>query len=185
MWPKEIRGLCELFAQVLDYPNGSLRGSAAACAQQLKACCPGASGPMETFATFVQGHKAEALEELYTQTFDVTPATTLYVGYRLFGETPKRSIFLTRLEEAYQAHSFSKGSELADHLCVLLRFLGVARNREFALPLLREGIMLTLEQVEEGLRKDKNSYRSAVHSLRLFLHQVSRALAKEEVGQHG
>ena len=91
---------------------------------------------MRSFVNSVKGQSRGALEELYTETFDLTPAMTLYIGYHLFGETPKRSSFLVRLEEAYQAHDFDSGTELADHLCVLLRFFSVAQDAEFVVPLL-------------------------------------------------
>ncbi len=83
-----------------------------------------------------------------------------------------------RLEEAYQSHGFDSGTELADHLCVLLRFLGVAQDVEFAIPLLEESILPVLDKVSGDLQKNKNGYAPVVSSLRLFLRQLSRRLAK-------
>ncbi|MBI2328481.1 MAG: nitrate reductase molybdenum cofactor assembly chaperone [Chloroflexi bacterium] len=178
MLPEESQQLCRLFAEVLDYPGASLAESANECLRQLDACLPDIADQMRSFVTFVESQGRGALEELYTATFDMAPALTQYIGYHLFGETPKRSAFLVRLEEAYQSHGFDSGTELADHLCVLLRFFSVAQDVEFVMPLLEECILPVLDKMAGDLRKSKNSYAPAVTSLRLFLQQLSRRLAK-------
>lgn len=178
MLSKEAGQLCHLFADVLDYPNSSLCGVAGNCAQQLERSLPGVTGPMRAFAAFVGSQRLEALEELYTQTFDMTPANTLYLSYHLFGETPKRSIFLIRLQEAYRAHSFSSGMELADHLGVILRFLSIAKDPEFTLPLLEECLLPVLYRMEDELRKNENVYAQVISPLRMFLQHISRKSVK-------
>lgn len=178
MLPEETKQLCRLFAEVLDYPGNSLLESATECVRQLDKSFPGTAGPMQSFATFAQSQSQGTLEELYTQTFDTTPATTPYVGYHLFGETPKRNAFMAKLQEAYQSHHFSSGTELADHLCVLLRFFSVAQDPEFVIPLLQECVLPVLEKMEEAFPKNGNGYAPAVSSVRLFLQQVCRRLIK-------
>jgi len=178
MMPEESKQLCRLFAEVLGYPDDSLSESANECLRQLDGSFPDIADQMRPFVTLVKGQGRGALEELYTKTFDLAPAMTLYIGYHLFGETPKRSSFLVRLEEAYQSHGFHSGTELADHLCVLLRFLGVAKDAEFVTPLLEESILPVLDKMAGDLQKNKNGYAPAVGALRLFLRQLSRSLAK-------
>ncbi len=178
MLPEETKQLCRLFAEVLDYPGNSLLESAMECARQLDNSFPRTAGRMQSFVTFAQSQSSGTLEELYTQTFDVTPATTPYVGYHLFGETPKRSAFMAKLQEAYQAHSFSAGAELPDHLCVLLRFFSVAQDPEFVIPLLQECVLPVLEKMEAAFPKNGSGYAPAVSSLRLFLRQVCHRLIK-------
>ncbi|HJX12631.1 MAG TPA: molecular chaperone TorD family protein [Dehalococcoidales bacterium] len=178
IFPEETGQLCRLFADVLDYPGAALVTSAEDCAAGLKASHNGAAEAMQSFADFARSQPPGAMEELYTQTFDVTPANTLYIGYHTFGETPRRSVFLVRLQEAYQSHGFSGGTELADHLSVLLRFLSVARDREFAAPLVRDCILPVLEKMEKSFPKDRPGYGPAVGSLRRFLGQIDRKLIK-------
>lgn len=178
MLSRENQEICELFARALDYPSPSLVESAADCAQRLAGSFPSIAEPMQSFVTFAASQTPEALEELYSQTFDMTPATTFYFGYQLFGDNPKRSAFMVTLEEAYQADGFSSGRELADHLGVLLRFLGIARDADFVTPLLQECILPTLEKMEAILKKDKNAYGLVISALKAFLQQVSRKLVK-------
>ena len=178
MLNQENKRVCQLFADILDYPGGSLRDAAKSCATQLDNSFPGIAAPMWSFDDFVNSQSLESLEELYTQTFDITPATSLYLGYHLFGETPKRSEFLIKLTEAYQSHSFSAGIELADHLRVMLRFLSVSEDPEFTLPLLEECILPTLEKTEKELKKNENQYAMVISPLLMFLRQITRKLAR-------
>ncbi len=178
MLPEESKQLRRLFAEVLGYPDDSLSESANECLRQLDVSFPDIADQMRSFVTSIEGQSRGALEELYSETFDLAPASTLYIGYHLFGETPKRSSFLVKLEDAYQSYGFHSGTELADHLCVLLRFFSVAQDAEFVIPLLEECILPVLDKMVGDLQKSKNGYSPAVSSLRLFLRQLSRRLAK-------
>ncbi|MBI4296766.1 MAG: nitrate reductase molybdenum cofactor assembly chaperone [Chloroflexi bacterium] len=178
MLSKGNKQLCQLFAKLLNYPDATLSGEATRLSQQLETSYPEIADVLQSFSAFTKSQSLEALEELYTQTFDVTPATTLYFGYHLFGETPKRSVFLVKLQEAYQACSFSGGTELADHLGVILRFLSVAEDTEFVCPLLEECLLPVLAQMEKELKKTDNPYALVIGPLRMFLRQVSRQLVK-------
>lgn len=178
MLSAETRQLCNRFADVIDYPDASLGDTAAACLDLLDGVS-GSAAPMRTFAAFARDRSTAEMEELYTQTFDMSAATTLHIGYHIFGETPKRSAFLVKLEEAFKADGFSSGSELADHLCVLLRFFNVASDPEFVAPLVDECVLPVLETMEKALPEKKTGYRPAVRSLRLFMQHLHRALEKE------
>ncbi|MEK7353521.1 MAG: nitrate reductase molybdenum cofactor assembly chaperone [Chloroflexota bacterium] len=178
MLSQENRQICQLFAEMLDYPGSRLRQAAKGCAIQLDNSFHSITEPVRSFADFVNSQSLESLEELYTQTFDVTPATSLYLGYHLFGETPKRSEFLIRLIEAYEAHSFSSGIELADHLGIMLRFLSVSEDAEFTLPLIEECILPTLEKTQKELKKNNSEYALVIGSLLAFLRQVTHKLAR-------
>ena len=101
------------------------------------------------------------------------------------GEGPKRSALMVKLQEAYLAHQFSGGTEIPDHLCVILRFLGVAQDAEFVIPLLRECLLPVLGKVEKSLPGNGYGYAPAVSSLKLFLQQVQRRLMKAGGTTHG
>ena len=133
---------------------------------------------MHSFADFASRRSLETLEELYTQTFDTSVDTTLYFGHHIFGETQKRSSFMVKLQDAYISCNFSSGAELADHLCTLLQFLGVTSDAEFALPLIDECILPSLQIIEKPLQENKNGYAPVMVALKLFLQQVSRTIVK-------
>ncbi|MBI2869917.1 MAG: molecular chaperone TorD family protein [Chloroflexi bacterium] len=178
MLSSEDKRFCELFAGLLDYPDGSLPGAASRLAGELARSHSPLAGAAQSFAAFAWDNRLEALEELYTQTFDATPATTLYFGYHLFGETPRRSAFLVKLQEAYIAASFSGGAELADHLGVLLRYLAVAGDRDFAAPLLEECLLPVMARLVKELKSGDNPYSLLMTSLTGFLQHLSLGLMK-------
>lgn len=178
MLSQEHKEICQLFAGILDYPTGSLAEMSAICSRRLGASFPSAAADMQAFADFASSQTQDALEESYIQTFDMTSTTTLYLGYHLFGETPKRSAFLLSLEDGYRADGFSSAPELPDHLGVMLRFLGVATDPEFCRPLIDECILPTLGRIEEALKKDKNAYQHVIGALRAFMQQVSRKMVR-------
>ncbi len=178
MLSEENKQLCQLFAGLLDYPDSSLCDRATQLSQQLAHSHSESADAVNSLISFTGSQSRETLEELYTQTFDVTPATTLYFGYHLFGETPRRSVFLVKLQEAYEAGSFSTGAELADHLGVMLRFLSVTEDIEFASPLLEECLLPILDKIEKELKKSDNPYVLVIGPLRTFLQRLSRELVK-------
>jgi nitrate reductase delta subunit len=78
---------------------------------------------MRPFERFIETTPLSRLEEIYTATFDVNPASFIYAGYLLFGESFKRNKFMVRLQEKYREHGFSLEKELADHIPTIFRFL--------------------------------------------------------------
>ena len=108
-------------ADLLEYPDERTVRAASRC----RAACAGtpAGGHLEAFAGEIAALPPESLEEAYVRAFLVAPTAAPYVGVHLFGEESfKRAHFMAQLVERFQALGFSPGSELPDHLGVLLRF---------------------------------------------------------------
>jgi nitrate reductase assembly molybdenum cofactor insertion protein NarJ len=59
-------------------------------------------------------------QELYVQTFEFNPASTLEIGWHLFGENYERGEFLVRMREQLRRYGIPEGSDLPDHLPQLL-----------------------------------------------------------------
>jgi nitrate reductase delta subunit len=107
-------------------------------------------------------------EELYTATFDVTPACVPYVSIHLFGEENfKRGEFMAALSARYAAAGFETRGELPDHLSVLLRFLAQtdeAERRE----LVQFCLLGPLGKMIVSL-SDENPYRALLKAVREVL----------------
>ena len=144
-----------LLSTLLDYPNPGLLESARKCTALLAEESPAAAAEVERFLALTEKTEAGRLEEIYTGTFDINPTCTIYAGYQLFGESYKRGEFLARLREKYRERDFFEGNELADHLAVVLRFLGRLDPEE---PLARE---LTEDCLLPALEKMNRSFPSA------------------------
>jgi len=100
-------------ACLLEYPDHRLAG-------RLR---ENLSPALKHFTTAISVLAPPQREELYTATFDVTPACVLNVSIHLFGEENfKRGEFMAGLQARYSQTGFSTMGELPDHLSVLLRF---------------------------------------------------------------
>ena len=125
--PNQVR-IFTLFAKLLDYPWTPLTGVARECAELVAESSPRAAAYLQEFEAFVNRTPHSRLEEIYTSAFELNAACHPYIGYHLFGESYKRSIFLLGLKERYRLYNIDCGVELPDHLAVMLRFLAVNQD---------------------------------------------------------
>lgn len=94
------------------------------------------------------------LEELYTMTFDLNPVATLEVGWHLWGEQYERGRFLADLREL-QAHlGIDSGTELPDHLTVLLPTIERSNDDD-----LRAKCTQAIDKILKPLEEHGNPYR--------------------------
>lgn len=141
------RRLYGLFAQLLEYPRGSVAEAARQCQALLAVEHPEAASLLAEFAATAEAAPPGRLEEIYTRTFDLNGLCYPYVGYHLFGESYKRSLLLVGLKQRYGAVGLDTGSELADHLAVLLRFLDILDDAQLARELVQEALLPALERM--------------------------------------
>ncbi len=144
------RPLYGLFGELLSYPHPELANTARACEAELAEEYPEAAAQLSEFRQFVASVPPGQIEEVYTGTFDLDAALHPYLGYHLFGESYKRSVFLLELKERYQALGFNTGSELPDHLALVLRFLSGLEDEVQVEEMLREGVLPVLQRMLEG-----------------------------------
>ncbi len=180
------REILSLFADILEYPWPGLAGTARECAALVAPQNPEAGALLREFCAFVERTPLGRLEEVYTGTFDLDAACHPYVGYHLFGESYKRSLFLLELKERYRAHGFVVENELPDHLAVLLRFLAQSHDTALIGEIVQEALVPALERmtgratsagydeeepsVSQGQRR-QNPYHRVLEALRLVLQE--------------
>ncbi len=93
---------------------------------------------------------AEALQELYIDTFEFNPAATLETGWHLFGENYERGEFLVRMRSELRRHGIAESTELPDHLTHLLPL--VARmDRDDAERLAGESLLPALGKIAKAV----------------------------------
>lgn len=147
------RRLFSLFADLLEYPGARLARAARECEALVAPVNEEAAALLRRFRAFVETTPPGRVEEVYTGTFDLDAACHPYVGYHLFGESYTRSVFLLGLKERYAAHGFSAGTELPDHLAVLLRFLATSDDAGLEAELIHEALLPALERMTGGNRE--------------------------------
>jgi len=137
----------QLLADVLDYPQPGLIDAARECEDRSARLNAAAAASVHEFITFAEALSLERLQEIYTSIFELNATCHPYVGYHLFGESYKRSVFLLGLKERFDARGFSYGTELPDHLVVLLRFLTLCDDDALADELIRVAMLPALEKM--------------------------------------
>lgn len=135
----------ELFAQLLEYPHQGLARTARECSAVVANDNAEAATLLEQFAAFVDRTPYHILEEVFTATFDLNANRHPYIGYHLFGEAYKRSVFMLELRDRYRRFGFSEGSELPDHIAVILRFMSLCSDQDVVAELGRDAIMISLD----------------------------------------
>lgn len=137
-----------LFADILDYPAPGLADKAAKCVTLVSTTAPAAITLLDGFRSFAEQTPLGKLQEVYSSFFDLNSICHPYVGYQLFGENYKRSIFLLELKQRYRAEAFEAStSEIADRLSIVLRFVSVSKAGEDTGELLREGLLPAVDRM--------------------------------------
>lgn len=178
------------FAALLEYPQANLAVVATRCAALLARDVPDAAPFIQQFYEVVARTPAGRLEEIYTGTFDLDPVCYPYIGYHVFGETYKRSVFLLALKERYRANGLEVEGELTDHIAVVLRYLAVSEDAEDVAVIVREGMLPALQRMTgraksaghedetpapavDPVEADARPYRGVLEALRLFLLETA------------
>lgn len=179
----DLRRLFGLFADLLEYPHPRTLEALRECEALAALASPEATALLRDFRAFVEGMPLPRLEEVYTSTFDLDPACSPYLGYHLFGESYKRSVFLLELQRRYRAEGFALGRELPDHLAIFLRFLATNRDPALRAELVDEALTPALEQLVKreddeggGPARDaaapRQGYRAVLRALKRVLQDI-------------
>lgn len=167
-----------LFADILDYPGVELLERVRIAEKAVSGESPEASSLLVNFRTAIEAFSPERVEEVYTAIFDLNATCHPYVGYQLFGETYKRSVFLVELKEHYRTHSFTApDNELADRLSVMLRFVSGCSDQELVADIIEFGFAPSLAKmtgkseptIKEPEQKEYNPYSSVLRALQVVL----------------
>ncbi|TAM78755.1 MAG: hypothetical protein EPN47_20440 [Acidobacteria bacterium] len=118
-----VREIYSLFARVLDYPTPEFSAQVRELVLQVGPLSREAAEFLGKFAAESQVMTTGQLQELYTGTFDMRPDRTMNLGCHLFGEDMRRNVFMTELKRRMEARQVQMGSELPDHLSLVLELL--------------------------------------------------------------
>lgn len=154
---------------VLEYPRPALGQAVqtliAGCANQL----PQAAAWFRNFQDVLVQQGLAYMEECYTAAFDFAAESAPYVGYQIFGDDPRRSLFMAQLRARYQEHGVEAGVELPDHLALVLPWLALAPDREEAEELLAEMVLPAIEKMCQQLQKQANPYEALLRGIALWV----------------
>lgn len=153
--------LLNLLAGLLEYPQPDLLERC----QMAEAILPVSPDLFRPFRSAMETLSLDQQEELYTATFDITPACAPYAGIHLFGEENfKRGEFMAALSARLVGAGIDRRGELPDHLSVLLCFaarLDQVERRELA-----EFVLLSALQKMIAALDPVNPYHSLLATAR-------------------
>ncbi len=181
------RRMFRCLAQLLEYPQPGLVGAAQECQALMSPTCPEAAALLHQFYACAEEAPLGHMQETYTATFDLDAVCQPYVGYHLFGETYKRSVFLLGLKQCYQAHGFTVEAELPDHLAVMLHFLETCDDATVAEELIGEALLPALERMigksdeGAGAEGDERHVPSSDRLVYLLLLQAARLVLQQHL----
>lgn len=126
-----------------------------------------ASAPLDAFVDRAGQTTVGSLQELFTQSFDLTPECALEVGWHLFGEDYERGAFLVRMRDQLRAHAIEEGVELPDHLASLLALVAAAPSETRAL--VDDALLPATGRMAAGLEKSASPFHPIMEALRGLL----------------
>ena len=120
----------QLLAPLLEYPDADFPARVRDIKDYLSGHYADAALELDRFMELLPADDVQAMQELFTRSFDVQAATTLDIGYVLFGDDYKRGILLANLNREHRNASIDTGTELADYVPNLLRLMAVMEDEE-------------------------------------------------------
>lgn len=173
------------FARIFEYPGAGYLAQLGALRADLAAHCPEAATELARFEASLAPRRLAEIEELYFRTFDLAAQCAPYVSVHLFGEESfKRAELMTALAEAYAVAGLDRGTELPDHLAVVLKLASTLPEWK---ELSSECLLRAVSGMREEAEKAQNPYRDAfaalftllVAELGLTRQQAERHVAKQ------
>ncbi len=161
------RDIYGVLARLLTYPSENYVNLVNSIA--LGCSTSRASASIERFAQAFDQKSQGECEELYTQTFDLSPPCTPNVSAHLFGEESfKRAALMAKLREHFNQVGLDAGSELPDHIATLLKFMEFGPE-EMRIDMDRHVIRPALEKMCGILGRIKNPYAHLLEAAIIIL----------------
>src|SRR3989338_189966 len=127
-----------LLADLFEYPQPGYIETVKGVQFYLKKNYPEAAETLSSFSNHIFQMSLKDIQELYSRSFDVQAATTLDVGYVMFGDDYKRGELLVNLNREHREAQNECGHELPDHLPNMLRLIVKLKDEALVMELVRE-----------------------------------------------
>lgn len=154
--------LYKLLSVLLEYPDGELIENL----DEIEAMIPSLQGAsiqdgqvLRQFVTWSKGLTATEFQEIYVQTFDLTPDLSLHLTNHLFDEQDRdRGVTLVNLSQFFKQNGYQiENGELPDYLPLILEYVSTLDSDERARELLTQSAQ-ALEVLANNLEKIDSPY---------------------------
>ena len=168
---------------LLLYPDEEIQESVGDVEIRIQESDPEASVIFGPFVEEMRSNSLGHMQEEYNRAFELLPASIPYAGIHAFGqENFARGELLARLTEEFVASGVETGSELPDHIAILLQSLSKI-DRDKADEIIEYLLPKMLERIEESLNKVESPYRFPITAVRRFLYGIEGAENNETESQ--
>jgi len=159
-------------AMLLEYPREDFKDRVEEALHVIRVssrCPEDIRTSIEDFRKVIEDMPLDDLQGIYSYTFELTSDYTLDLGAHVF-DGFKRAEFLVNLKTMYRRSEFpfealGKG-ELPDHLSLVLRFLGFARDEELKKSFKRDFLIKALEKLSKNFAKNReNPYYHLINAV--------------------
>ena len=163
-------GALVLAGRLMRYPGPTYVDDLRAFAEVSAQLGLDSSQRLKVFADEAEDRSVEDLQEMFTQTFDMTPKAALEVGWHLFGEDYARGAFLVDMRAKLRRHDIPEGSELPDHLASLVTLV-TRMDAEEADAFVASALLPAVEKMLGSLQETESPFVPAMSGLREVLLQ--------------
>ena len=152
-----------LLASLFAYPDAGLRANTEGILTYLDRHYPDARQHLEPFRDCALQSTVSEMQEIFLRSFDVQAATTLDIGYVLFGDDYKRGALLVNLNREHELVGNDCYGELADHLPNVLRLIPLIEDDAFRNELVDRLLAPALRKVIEEFEPQKIAAKEKVY----------------------
>lgn len=179
----------EAIAQLFRYPNGDCGEAIELAWRATRAIDAHASDILERFAMHAAVVSCTDMQLTYTDTFDVRPACSPYVGDHLFpNDDASRVELMVSLQSSYRKHGIDEVPELPDHVADVLWFASLCDEDEWE-DLGGVVLLPALAAMDAVLRPTDTPYRHLVAAARRLIAVICEArgvaVSRDPAGSRG
>lgn len=157
------------FVPMLDYPTDTIGRDIERTGEALGDRCSDAETLWGEFAEYSAERTIGELQEEFTRTFDLSPKTTLDIGWHLYGEDYARGTFLVKMRQLMRRFEIAESIELPDHLSHILQILACMDHQE-ATPFVTDTVLRALDKmIDQDTLETQSPYMNVIRTLRILL----------------
>jgi nitrate reductase molybdenum cofactor assembly chaperone NarJ/NarW len=146
------------YASLVSYPNDKTMSLISKFNNEKK------DVSLKKFNEFVESVNLSALQERFTQTFDMNPSTCLDIGWHLYGEAYQRGAFLVELRQLLKENKIKESSELPDHFTHILAILDILKPEDQQ-QFIVNFVIPAIKKILIGFGDEKNPYKHVIEFL--------------------
>lgn len=155
----------DAIASCLCYPHPDSAKDARRAAAGWGDSYPQVAEHFTLLAEWLEATDPLAIEEAYTNLFDLKPACTLDIGHHVFGEAYQRGALLAGLVAEHREHGVDLRDELPDYLPTVLRLVGRLADTPEREMFLSRVVGVAVGRMKKALVKIETPWARAVSSL--------------------